>query len=75
MADQTDRSSEQAHDAGGAARRPDVGNSARGGESTGAGREATNDAPRDHPGEHQSNYGGGGANGGAEDAKADRTNE
>lgn len=61
-----DKDNEGAHDAGGAAKRPEVGeNKGDQGKSTGAGREATNDAPRDHPNEHQSQYGGGGKNGGA----------
>ncbi len=54
------------HKAGGAAKRPEVGESNTDEhKSTGAGREATNDAPRDHPNEHQSQYGGGGKHGGA----------
>lgn len=61
-----DKANEDAHKAGGAARRSDVGEKKEGQDkSTGAGREATNDAPRDHPREHQSNYGGGGEHGGA----------
>jgi hypothetical protein len=61
-----DKANEDTHRAGGAAKRPEVGeNKEDQGTSTGAGREAVNDAPRDHPHEHQSQYGGGGKHGGA----------
>lgn len=63
-----------ARDEGGAARRPDVGNTDKqaSGE-TGAGQEAAKGkAPGEHTREHQSNYGGGGENGGASgDASGD----
>ena len=61
-----DRSSDKAHEQGGAAQRPDVGDKQQEqSDTTLSGREAFRVPPGEHDREHQSNYGGGGVNGGS----------
>ena len=61
---------EKAHEQGGAAKRPDVGEQdQQQTDKTLAGREAFRVPPGSHDREHQSNYGGGGENGGASSDK------